>query len=74
MDSDKLEEYVRRFNARHEGAEWPTVRQCARGMKVAQRSVEDTVESSLGMSLASYFTLRPEPLGDHYVEIVEAPP
>ena len=67
---DRLLRYVERHFDKTK--EWPTIRMCARALRVPQGRIEAEAETAPFM-LTSYFTQVPEPLGDHYVEILEGP-
>lgn len=67
---DRLVRYAERVFAQSGSTKWPLVRQAARALRVRQSKIQEIVEGSgRRLMLTSYFTVRPEPLGEHYVEV-----
>jgi hypothetical protein len=70
-DRERLIRYVRRKFEAAKKENWPTVRECARGLKISQADVELLADEGAPLMLTAY-NVRPAPLmADHFVEICE---
>lgn len=69
-DFEKLHAYVERVFKRSGNTGWPTVRECARALRLRQVEIEELVEGQPDtiLMLSSYLMEPPPPLGDYFVE------
>jgi hypothetical protein len=74
-DPWRVERYVERYFQEHGRTEWPTVRQVARALGLRQADVEQAVDGhpADNLELASYLTVVPEKLADHFVKTINPP-
>ena len=68
---DRLIRYVRRAFKRAHMESWPTVKQCARGLKLPMEEIELLADEGSPLMLTSYFVKPEPPLAEHFVEICE---
>lgn len=68
--AQRVADYAERFFMAAGRTKWPTVRETAKACRVAQREVADFCDEGIfGLMSTSYFTVVPEPWGNHFVEI-----
>lgn len=73
-DYERVVRYVERRFAASRWTAYPTVREVARAIGLTFVEVETVASSGDGnLQLTSYYTEPPEPLGDHFVETLNAP-
>lgn len=70
---ERIEAYAERFFQRSGRTEFPEVRRVAKRFRVPQAAVEQAVEDHDNLMLTSWNTEVPEPLGFHFVEVVDDP-
>jgi hypothetical protein len=75
-NANRLHRYVTRYHKRivWAFAPWPTVRECARALRLKQGDVEELADDYPWLfMLTSLNTTPPATLGDHYVELAQGP-
>jgi hypothetical protein len=68
-ERDRLIRYVRKAFKRSKSERWPTVRECARGLKLSIDAVELLADEGSPLMLTSY-NMR-QKIGDYFVELCE---
>jgi hypothetical protein len=68
-DRERLIRYVRGVFKRSKSERWPTVRDCARGLKLSIDAVEQLADEGRPLMLTSYGIH--QRIADHFVEICE---
>ena len=67
-ETQRVYRYAERYLHRSGHTEFPTVRKCARALRMRQHEIEEAVESTEHMFLSYYHTEHEAPLGDWFVE------
>ena len=70
-DRERLIRYVERKFQKARKEKFPTVRECARGLKLSIAEVEELADEGPPLMLTSYLTKPPTPIADHFVEVCE---
>lgn len=68
---DRIIDYVERRFQESGKAEWPTVREVSKALKIRQSVVEE--EANDGICISYYLVSFKVPLGDHFVELIDEP-
>ena len=71
-DPQRLGIYAERFLQRHAMTEFPTVARAAKSLRWPQARVEQACEDSgYVLALTAYYTVTPQTLGEHFVEVID---
>jgi hypothetical protein len=65
-----LARYAERYFHRSGHTEFPTVRQCARALRMRQAEIEELANGDDRLMLTGYLSLPLDPLGDLFVEVL----
>ena len=71
--TEKIEVYAERYFQRSGKTKFPTVREVARRFGMRQDAVSDACDGNENLMLTSFLTAVPTPIGEHYVEVINAP-